>query len=182
MFSAVSGGSATTGVPITVNASSFGLPFQVSTVTAAGGNWLQTDASSGTSPFTVNISANPVGRPAATYQGTVRVTSPYANPTTVNIGVTFTLRAASSGKLLVDSKSLAFTATEGAAPSTTQLPPQRGQRQHWICRGQLHRERRFLAFHFVVNRHCGGWFRGGGDGHRYSRRFAGGSLFREVLP
>jgi sugar lactone lactonase YvrE len=33
-FSAVSGGAATTAAPITVNASSFGLPFQVSTVTA----------------------------------------------------------------------------------------------------------------------------------------------------
>ena len=125
-FSAVSGGSATTAVAITVNASSFGLPFQVSTVTAAGGNWLQTDVSSGTSPFTVNISANPAGLPAGTYQGTVKVTSPYANPTTVNIGVTFNLRAASSGKLLVDSKSLAFTATEGAAPSATQLSIRNG--------------------------------------------------------
>ena len=113
-------------MPITVNASSFGLPFQVSTVTAAGGNWLQTDASSGTSPFTVNISANPAGLPAGTYQGTVKVTSPYANPTTVNIGVTFTLLAASSGKLLVDSNSLAFTATEGAAPSTTHLSIRNG--------------------------------------------------------
>ena len=56
----------------------------------------------------------------------MRVTSPYANPTTVNIGVTFTVRAASSGKLLVDSKSLAFTATEGAAPSTTQLSIRNG--------------------------------------------------------
>jgi uncharacterized protein (TIGR03437 family) len=125
-FTAISGGSTTSSVPVAVSASSFGLPFQVTASTTSGGNWLLADTTTGTSPATVNISANPAGLTAGTYQGIVRISSQYANPSSISIAVTFTVKAASSGKLLVDSTSLAFSAIEGAAPSTTQLSIRNG--------------------------------------------------------
>jgi uncharacterized protein (TIGR03437 family) len=125
-FTAVSGGSTTTAVPVSVSASSFGLPFQITTSTTSGGNWLLADVASGTSPATVNVSANPAGLAAGTYQGTVRVSSSYASPSTIPIAVTFTVKAASSGKLLVDSNALAFSAIEGAGPASTQLSIRNG--------------------------------------------------------
>jgi uncharacterized protein (TIGR03437 family) len=120
-FSGFSHGSVAAPMAVSVNSSSFGLPFQVTTNTASGGNWLQTDVASGSSPATVNVTANPAGLAPGTYQGTVTLTSPYANPSTIAIAVTFNVKTASSGKLVVDSTALAFTATEGAAPATTHL-------------------------------------------------------------
>ena len=95
-INAVSGASPTTPIPVSLNASSFGLPVQLSMLTTGGGNWLQTDLATAATPATVNLRANPAGLPPGTYQGTVMVSSPFAKGA-VATNVSFTVQGASAG-------------------------------------------------------------------------------------
>ncbi len=119
-INAVSGASPTTPIPVSLNASSFGLPVQLSMLTTGGGNWLQTDLATAATPATVNLRANPAGLPPGTYQGTVMVSSPFAKGA-VATNVSFTVQGASAGKLQADPNLLTFNSVEGAAPASTQL-------------------------------------------------------------
>ena len=66
---ATSGGAATTGVPGHRERFEFRTALPGLHGDYRGGNWLQTDVSSGTSPATVNVSANPAGLAAGNLSG-----------------------------------------------------------------------------------------------------------------
>ena len=100
-LTAVSGGAVSPQAALSVQSSSFGLPFQVVMATTSGGAWLQADATSATSPATINISADPTGLDPGAYQGTITLLSPYASPAQLTIAVTFQVTAVVSGHLLV---------------------------------------------------------------------------------
>ncbi|PYU24036.1 MAG: hypothetical protein DMG30_09915 [Acidobacteria bacterium] len=69
--------------PISVTASPTNLSF---TASASGGTWLQVAPMSGTTPGTVNVTANPAGLTAGTYNGTVTIASSGAtSPQTVQV-------------------------------------------------------------------------------------------------
>jgi hypothetical protein len=75
---ATAGGSATSAQVLTINTSSaMAVPFQVSASTSDGGTWLVVDPSSGTSsgatPGTVNVSANPAAQAQGVFGGSVNV-------------------------------------------------------------------------------------------------------------
>ncbi len=85
-FTATQGGAAQT-KPISVSGTPSALNFTVAVSTGVGGNWLSVDTSSGTTPGTVNVKADPTGLQPGTYTGTVTVTSAGAtgSPQTVNV-------------------------------------------------------------------------------------------------
>jgi uncharacterized protein (TIGR03437 family) len=119
-FAAVSSGATTKALSVSVS-SSAGLPVQVAATTNSGGSWLQVDTTTATCPATIGISANPAGLTAGTYQGTVTIVSPYANPSQINIGVTFTVTAPATGHLSTDPTPLSFRVLNGASPATSQI-------------------------------------------------------------
>src|SRR5205823_4296649 len=73
---ATSGGGVSQSVLLSVSSSVTGLPCSIALSTQRGGPWLKSNAVAGTMPLSVEISADPVGIAAGTYQGTVTVTAP----------------------------------------------------------------------------------------------------------
>ncbi len=92
-FSYQVGGSTPASQPITVSTTGPGVSFTVTPTST--GNWLSVDATSGTTPKTINVSVNPANLPLGTMVGTpvtgtisIYAASLPANPTVVTVTVT----------------------------------------------------------------------------------------------
>jgi uncharacterized protein (TIGR03437 family) len=94
-----------------------GQAFTVST----GSTWLKASPSSGTLPAAVQLTADPAGLSAITYNTTVTVSAPGATPASVQVGVTFAVTAPSGPALGVTPSSLGFYLQQGSAASTQLL-------------------------------------------------------------
>jgi uncharacterized protein (TIGR03437 family) len=64
---------------------------------------------------------DPSGLQPGTYQGTVTINSPYANPQVLSISVTLNVVTAQPAALALSAQSLPFALTAGSNPSSTQL-------------------------------------------------------------
>jgi uncharacterized protein (TIGR03437 family) len=149
-FSAQTGATSIAAQSLTVSGASGTAPinFTVTPTTTSGGSWLTTSASSGATPSILNVTANPSGLAAGTYNGNVAVqptggsvvnvavTLTIAAPVTISASptsLTFNYRAGDSAPaaqtLSVSGTGLAFTATAtstgnwlSATPSTGTAP------------------------------------------------------------
>ena len=89
------------------------------TVTVPSGNdWLSVKPVSGTAPASVVVSVNPAGLAPNTYQASITVNVPNANPANQLVPVTLKVSAATSPKLQVDSGALTFAFAQGAQART----------------------------------------------------------------
>jgi uncharacterized protein (TIGR03437 family) len=88
-FAASIGGSAPASQKITVTSTGGVVQFNAGTTSTPGG-WLSADTTSAATPKEVNISVNPQGLAAGTYNGSVSITAPgvLANPIVVNVTLT----------------------------------------------------------------------------------------------
>jgi hypothetical protein len=109
---AAGGSAATNTVPLFTN----GQPaaFTLSTSTNSGGNWLSVTPSSGTTPATLSVTANPAGLAAGVYSGAITVQGPGNTLSiVVELMVTSPAPPPSTGPLYVIPESLALTLESG---------------------------------------------------------------------
>jgi uncharacterized protein (TIGR03437 family) len=112
---------ATVGAPavdqtVNVTGSIPGLAFSV--VPTASSPWLQVSPQSSTMPASLDINVNPSSLSAGSYQGTVLINAPYANPSQQLVQVALTVTAAGQPSLNVAPLSLTFSFVQGSAAAT----------------------------------------------------------------
>jgi uncharacterized protein (TIGR03437 family) len=105
-FSAASDGAPTQPQTLSLTASVEGLAFTATVPNDA--TWLQLNPSSGASPRLIQVTADPTGLAPMTYQTTITIETPNANPTSIAVAVTFTVTAAMPPVLSIDKQSLSF--------------------------------------------------------------------------
>jgi hypothetical protein len=78
----------------TLSVSAGGASFTTNVSTLNGGPWLSVDSSTGTSPATVTVRANPTGLPAGTYTGTITFNATGVSNSPQIVTVTFNIATA----------------------------------------------------------------------------------------
>ena len=106
---------------VAVSSSVQGLAYSIAFSTATGGDWLGVASLQGTAPGVLNITADPGALQPGAYQGTITLSSPYSNPASLSIAVTFNVGAAQPAALSLQTKALSFSFTSGSGPSSQQL-------------------------------------------------------------
>ena len=124
-FSGITDGASTTAV-ITVGASVAGQPFTAGASTSSGGNWLRVSASTSTTPGAITVTADPSGLPAGIYQGSVNISVPSGNPTSLTVAVTFNVQASTPPQLRATPSGLSFALVQGGLPSTRSVAVSNG--------------------------------------------------------
>jgi uncharacterized protein (TIGR03437 family) len=109
---------ASTGPPptqtLTLSSNGAALPFTVTSVTLAGGNWLTASPASGITPSQLSISANPSSLLPGSYTGSVTVASPGAPA--VIVPVTLLVSGTLPPQLSVNTAALNLNGTAHGAP------------------------------------------------------------------
>ena len=117
-FTKASGGAPTAPQTLSLTSSVDGLAFSVNVPSDA--TWLQVSPASGASPRLIQVIADPTGLAPNTYQTTIAINTPNANPTSTTAEVTFTVTAAMPPTLSLDKQSLSFPfPAQGSARSQT---------------------------------------------------------------
>lgn len=116
-FSATAGGANPAAQPLSITNAAAGAINWTAQSSAA---WLKISAPSGSTPATLNVSADIAGLTANTYTGSVTITSPGAGGSPKVIGVTLTVGAAAAQSLNVLPGTLAFTTISGGANPSPQ--------------------------------------------------------------
>ena len=116
-FTYQTGGSTPAAQPVSLSSSS-ALAYTVATSAA----WLSATPMTGNTPGSLNVSVNPGGLTAGTYNGTVTVTAAGASNSPQKVAVSLTVTTPSSGNpsLNVTPGSLTFTYTSGSTTSGSQ--------------------------------------------------------------
>jgi hypothetical protein len=95
------------------------------TVAASGGAWLTVTPTTGSTPATVKVSANPTGLAAGTYNGTISITSNGAANTPQTVPVQLVVTGTGSGRLRIwPSRAVSFDYESGhsdPAPRTVRV-------------------------------------------------------------
>ncbi len=91
-----------------------GIPFTV----ASSASWLTASLTSGNMPSGMDITADPAGLAAGTYQGTVTITAPTSATVSVFVRVAFTVTAAGQPTLSAKPSTLSFSAVINAPAAT----------------------------------------------------------------
>jgi len=119
-FTPSSGGNLTDAQNVMLTSSVSGLLYTISMTTKDGGNWLTTTAGlTGTIPATIPIRVDPTSLTGGTtYQGTIVVTAPNANPASRTIAVTVNVQASNPPQLGVGSMFLTYSFLQGASASS----------------------------------------------------------------
>jgi len=103
-----------------VTSSGSPLTFTATAATSSGSGWLSLDKSGGQTPAYVNVSVNPTGLAAGTYQGTITIASSGATGSPQTVSVTVTVRTPPN--LAVGSNSAYFTyRTDSSVPGGQQV-------------------------------------------------------------
>jgi hypothetical protein len=97
-FSYISGSTAPGTQNLSIASSGTVLQF---TATSSGGSWLTISAATGSTPTTMEVSANPTGLAVGTYNGTITITSSGASNSPQTIPVQLVVSSTSSGRLKV---------------------------------------------------------------------------------
>ena len=109
------------GAPVTTTVQLSGLSgtnFTASTISS--GNWLSVSPTSGTSPATLTLTANPLALSPNTYTGTVTVTGNNGSTLTMTVTLTTTTTGPATPVLSVGSTSLTFNYKKGDPVPTAQ--------------------------------------------------------------
>ncbi len=112
-FSTMIGGAAPAAQTLTLTSSASGLGFTAS----SSASWISVNPASGTIPAELQVSVSPAGLSANTYQGTITITVPNANPSIITISVTLVVASAGPAAS-VQPLGLTFNLTQGAAAAT----------------------------------------------------------------
>lgn len=110
-FNFQTGGAAPAVQIVSVASTGAPLQFMAAAVTSSGGNWLSIAPTSGTSPASFNVAANPSGLAAGSYAGTITVTAAGAANSPVTIPVHLTV--SDSALLNASPGALEFATTLG---------------------------------------------------------------------
>jgi uncharacterized protein (TIGR03437 family) len=78
------------------------------------GSWLSVSRNSGAAPGSIVVSVDATGLASGTYNGSININAPTANPSGQNVPVTLTVDAAGPPTLKVESEALTFSFAEGA--------------------------------------------------------------------
>ena len=111
-FEAKSDGGVTPVQTITLTTPVRGLAYGVSVSATSGGGWLRVSSMGGAMPDSIDVSADPTGLPAGSYQASIVIASPNNLQTSV-IAVSFTVDPADAPKLSVPTSNLVFAFTQG---------------------------------------------------------------------
>ena len=116
-FAFTMGGTAPAAKSLAISSSSAALNYTV----ASSATWLTSSAASGTTPGSLNITANPAGLAAGTYNGNITITSSGAANSPQTVPVTFVVTAATPAPTLTASpKALAFAYQSGSSAPGSQ--------------------------------------------------------------
>ncbi len=117
-FTASSGGAPTQPQTLSLTSSVQGLPFSISVPSSA--TWLHVNPTSGVAPRLIQVTADPTGLAPNTYQATITINTPYANPMSSTVAVTFKVTSLVPAALSIDKSSLSFPFPEhGSSRSQT---------------------------------------------------------------
>src|SRR6185503_986590 len=97
-FAASSDGEAAPEQAVAVFASIIGVPFSAA-VTTSGASWLKLSSSAGVTSGRIGVVADPAQVPPGTYQASITITAPNAQPRTRVVSVTFNVGPAAPAKL-----------------------------------------------------------------------------------
>ncbi len=114
-FTYQTSGTAPVAQPINIGGSA-GIAFTATAATASGGSWLSVSPGSGVTPGSVNVSVNPSGLAASTYNGTISITATGAASQTVTV----TLVVSTQPALTASPSSLSFSYTIGGTAPAAQ--------------------------------------------------------------
>jgi len=120
-FSANVGGAPPTAQNLVISVPFAGPPFTLSVSTSDNGGWLQVNATSGVLPATIQITVDPTGLSAGSYQGKITVNVPFANPASKVVNVTLTVGQTQSAIPGIDQGALTFSFVAGSNAATSQL-------------------------------------------------------------
>ncbi len=120
-LTARAGGAVTPPSPLNVTGSAVGLAFSVGLSTANGADWLRSSLPAAEMPAALEVTADPAGLAAGTYNGTITITAPNAVPPTRTVAVTFTVAPADVGRLTVEPAGITFGFVRGAGAATRRL-------------------------------------------------------------
>ena len=105
-------GSAPASQKITVTSTGGSVAFTVgSTTTGSATGWLSTDITKGNTPMDINVSVNPQGLAAGTYQGSVSISAPTVLSAPITVPVQFVVSPAPTPQPTVVRNAASFTAT-----------------------------------------------------------------------
>jgi uncharacterized protein (TIGR03437 family) len=90
-FTTSIGGAAPANQTISLTSTTPGIAFTMAAVVTSGGNWLTATPSSGTTPATLTLSANPAGLPIGTYSATITIAAAAALNSPLQIPATLTI-------------------------------------------------------------------------------------------
>ena len=115
-FTGSAGGAPALSQAILVSTFVPGIAFRVSVTTNDGANWLSADVSSGVTPRSIQVTADPSGfTDAGVYSGQIVIESALASGSPVSIPVSFTVGPGLPPSLAVDQLNLTFTFPARAA-------------------------------------------------------------------
>jgi uncharacterized protein (TIGR03437 family) len=118
VFTQAAGGSAPAAQTIAVTGSPVALSFTATGATTSGGTWLTVAPASGTTPSSVQVSANGASLAVGQYTGTVTIASAGASGSPISVGVI--LNVVTPATLTASPTSLAFGYTIGLAAPAAQ--------------------------------------------------------------
>ncbi len=119
-FSGSSDGAPTTEQGIGVSASIVGVPYTAA-VTTPNVSWIRLTGAQGATPGRVGVVADPTGLAPGTYQATISVNAPNAQPRVRVVSVTFTVGEPDPAKLSISPGSLSFSLSDSTAPQTQNI-------------------------------------------------------------
>jgi uncharacterized protein (TIGR03437 family) len=105
-------GALPTAIPLSVFTAASSLSYTAAA--SSTGNWLTVSPTSGSAPATIIVTVNPSSLQPGTYQGTVTVTAPTANPSSQSFAVSLTVLVAGSPALSVTTTNLSYSFAQGA--------------------------------------------------------------------
>jgi len=110
-----------TAIPLSVFTATSSLSYTAAA--SSTGNWLAVSPASGSAPATIIVTVNPSSLQPGTYQGTVSVTAPTANPSSQSFSVSLMVVAAGSPTLSLTTTSLNYAFAQGAQQVRQQRIP-----------------------------------------------------------
>jgi hypothetical protein len=120
VFQAPSGG-APLSKSVTVTGSLAGLDFAVAIDIPGSTKWLTADATTGSTPRVLSLTADPTNLAPGSYSATLTITPTAATPAKLTVSVTFDVGPAQPPQLATDQPNLSFTFPRGTAATSANL-------------------------------------------------------------
>jgi len=120
-FSGRSAGPRTAPQSLNLSASITGVPFSVEVQATGGGSWLSVTPATGAMPARIEVIADPSALAPGSYEATLTITAPIANPTVRRVVVRLTVGPPDLGRVAASPDEFSFAFNRGAFPETRAL-------------------------------------------------------------